>query len=56
MMECPKCCGDTTVLDTRFKYDVPYRRRLCKNCGYLFQTVEITENYYKFLKLDNKED
>lgn len=55
-MECPKCAGVTSIIDTRIQYGTPCRNRICEKCGYRFKTVEITENYYKFLKLVNKED
>lgn len=35
-MKCPKCKKDTYVTETRCNH----RRRKCKNCGYVFYTVE----------------
>jgi transcriptional regulator NrdR family protein len=46
MYECPKCMGDTKVLETRMKNDLPTRKRVCKDCNYMFYTVEIPELEY----------
>lgn len=41
-MNCPKCNHKKTyVLDSRFKVDKIKRRRLCKICGFRFNTYEI---------------
>lgn len=43
-MNCPKCDGDTQVLDSRSYW----RRRKCLNCSHRFNTIEsITEIGYK---------
>lgn len=40
-MHCPKCGGDTTVIDSRVYEDHVKRRRLCLKCGKRFSTKEI---------------
>ena len=45
-MECPKCYGNTTVLETRQGNGVK-RRRECLECGYRFSTVEVESNLHK---------
>ncbi len=41
MMGCPKCCGETQVVDSRERDDGSvWRRRRCKSCGHLFHTSE----------------
>lgn len=41
-MLCPKCKNATAVCDTRFddKENEIFRRRVCKECGHDFYTVE----------------
>ena len=39
MFACPKCDGDTHVIDTR----KTRRRRECKSCGFRFFTEELIE-------------
>lgn len=39
-MNCPKCNGKTRVPDTRSAGWKVCRRRVCKECGYEFWTVE----------------
>jgi transcriptional regulator NrdR family protein len=35
-MKCPKCKKDTSVIERRYDH----RRRKCKNCDYVFYTIE----------------
>ena len=49
-MTCPVCDSDTKVIDTRCHDDSVYRRRMCKECGYRFNTIEIDQDYYDILK------
>jgi transcriptional repressor NrdR len=46
-MTCPICCGNTRVLETRFKEDSVYRRRECLICKERFSTTEIDVELYK---------
>lgn len=53
-MNCPKCNGNTKCLGTASDYDAVHRRRLCKECGNIFFTIEIineednsAREYYK---------
>lgn len=39
-MNCPKCGGEATVIDTRITGPVKRRRRGCAVCAYRFSTVE----------------
>lgn len=41
--QCPKCNGETVVVDSRVRKTVPYlyRRRVCLNCKHRFSTYEI---------------
>ena len=41
-MLCPKCKSATAVCDTRFdvKENEVFRRRICKECGHDFYTIE----------------
>lgn len=39
-VKCPKCNGDTTVLETRQRKDGMSRRRMCIECGNRFSTME----------------
>ena len=39
-MTCPKCNGDTRVLNRQTYPDYTWRRRECKECGYRFSTKE----------------
>lgn len=40
---CPKCEGFSTVTDTRKnKYTGPVRERVCKTCGTVWNTFEVT--------------
>lgn len=42
-MNCPKCNGcSTTVRESSSDIDAVYRKRLCKECGHVFYTFEIT--------------
>ena len=41
---CPKCGGDSTVIDTRERLNSDIRRRRkCLSCGYRWSTVERME-------------
>lgn len=46
--KCPKCNGDTDVLDSRDREELQllYRRRRCKKCRHRFSTFEITQGQY----------
>lgn len=45
-MNCPKCdMGETRVLETRGRGDHDLRRRLCRNCGTTFPTIERPVSY-----------
>lgn len=48
-MTCPICGGDTKVPDTRCLGDSVSRRRMCVECGYRFNTIEIDRDYYDIL-------
>lgn len=39
-MRCPRCGGDTRVVDSRSDYDSVWRRRECRICGHRFSTTE----------------
>lgn len=39
-MKCPKCGGKLGVIDTFSEGTSVYRRRKCKECGYLCYSVE----------------
>ena len=44
---CPSCrCSNFRVIDSRPYESVIKRRRLCKSCGYKFNTYEIDEELY----------
>ena len=43
-MNCPKCEGQTGVLDSRPECDCVRRRRRCLVCGYRFSTIELEED------------
>ena len=40
-MKCPKCKADTKVKESLSDVDAVYRRRDCKECGYIFYTSEM---------------
>ena len=50
--ECPRCCGETTVTESRTRglrgidlrpgESATYRRRRCPDCGHRFTTYELT--------------
>jgi len=40
-MNCPKCEGQTKVIDTAAVYDSVIRRRECLSCGQRFFTEEL---------------
>ena len=39
-MTCPVCGGKNYVVDSRSDVDAVYRKRICKECGHEFFTVE----------------
>lgn len=45
-MTCPVCGGDTRIIDSRNKDDHKKRRRVCQECGYKFNTIEIDMDLY----------
>jgi transcriptional repressor NrdR len=47
---CPKCDGDTGVIDTRPYKDGVRRRRECQECGYRYSTVEYSVEYLDALR------
>ncbi len=53
MKECPKCTGDSRVVDSRSgsnrndSGDYLRRRRACDGCGYRYTTYEMSDNDYK---------
>lgn len=51
-MTCPICGGDTSIIDSRNKDDYKKRRRICQECGYKFNTIEIDMDLY--LKMEVK--
>ena len=52
-MICPKCkSSNNFVKDTRHHAGETHRRRECIDCGYKFNTIEITATKYKDLKKD----
>jgi transcriptional regulator NrdR family protein len=51
-MTCPVCGGKNHVVDTRQDIDAVYRKRICKECGHEFFTVEFeTESTDEFKRL-----
>lgn len=50
-MECPKCAGPVRVKDNCHVTNTNriFRKRECKNCGYIFHTIEyiarVDENF-----------
>lgn len=49
-MICPKCNGETNVIDSRDHQErtVKRRRRKCQNCKYRFTTFEIRADLLSF--------
>lgn len=45
-MTCPVCGGYTMIIDSRNKDDHKKRRRICQECGYKFNTIEIDMDLY----------
>ena len=41
-VNCIKCDGGTRVVSSR----LPHRRRVCKGCGYRFNTTEVSDEAY----------
>ena len=48
-MKCPKCGGESEVLETRSTSYGRRRREKCNFCHHRFSTVEITKEEYEFL-------
>lgn len=48
-MLCPKCGGQSTVIDSRMISGTVRRRRECEQCGHRFSTEE---TLYKFQRVD----
>ena len=46
-MNCPKCCGTTSVLETRADEESVKRRRKCLECNHRFYTIEIDADMYE---------
>ena len=47
-MTCPKCkCEKIYTYDSRPGLDLVMRRKKCRDCGYRFKTMEISEERYK---------
>ena len=55
-MTCPKCSGDTRVIDSRADSNRVLRRRKCKECNFRFYTEEVqsTQSQLDFWVLRNK--
>ena len=53
-MECPKCGGQTTVIDCRMSPDNTFRRRRkCLECDGRFSTKEVlAEDYENLVELE----
>ncbi len=51
-MVCPKCGGNTKVVDSRAEVDCVNRKRQCTDCSYRFLTIEIDEDIYKKVVCD----
>lgn len=52
---CPECEGKTAVIDSRENPNGSItRRRMCKNCGWRYNTVEIEECLSDFTMLREK--
>jgi len=41
-VNCTRCDGGTRVMSSR----LPHRRRVCKGCGYRFNTTEVSDEGY----------
>lgn len=50
-MRCPRCAGDTMVIDSRVVKHLVVRRRKCTDCKRQFYTQEITIPYDAGLSL-----
>lgn len=65
-MWCPECDKPTQVLDTRKYHDITgsfdfaRRRRVCRDCGYKFLSIEVPQevwnNYYQLSEEEQDED
>ena len=51
-MICPKCGGKTGVIDNSScaSSNEEMRKRCCKECGYIFYTVEFIAEYDDYFK------
>ena len=45
-MDCPVCERNTKVINSRPSSDSIRRRRVCLECGYRFNTVEVDEDMH----------
>ena len=51
-MLCPRCDSkNVEIVDSRQYKNTTRRRRECKDCKVRFNTLEVEENEYKYLKL-----
>ena len=51
-MLCPRCDSkNVEIVDSRHYKNTTRRRRECKDCKVRFNTLEVEENEYKYLKL-----
>jgi transcriptional regulator NrdR family protein len=50
-LTCPKCGGDTGVIDTRQpkNFNTIRRRRMCFRCSYRYSTYEVDDDTYNTL-------
>lgn len=46
-MTCPICCGVTYINQKYADVDSVRRKRICKECGYSFYTLELDEDLVK---------
>jgi transcriptional regulator NrdR family protein len=45
---CPKCnCADLRVDKTKPGYRATFRRRVCRHCGFAFETVQQPEEFVR---------
>ena len=51
-MLCPRCDSkNVEIVDSRHYKNTTRRRRECQDCKVRFNTLEVEENEYKYLKL-----
>lgn len=52
-VQCPKCNGESHVIDSRDEESARRRRRKCDSCGHRYSTYEIhAEEYNRIRKLE----